>query len=41
MTISGIKGLTYIDNKEKYNIYKKISIQSENKENILACLIIE
>ena len=41
MTLSGIKGLTYIDNEEKYNLYKKISIQNENKESILACLIIE
>ena len=41
MSISGINGLTYIDNEEKYNLYSKISIKSDNKESILACLIIQ
>ena len=41
MLISGISGLTYIDNEEKYNLYNKISIKSDNKESILACLIIQ
>ena len=41
LSISGINGLTYIDNKEKINLYNKASIKSENKESILACLIIQ
>ena len=39
--ISGINGITYIDNEEKYNLYNKISIKSDNKESVLACLIIQ
>ena len=41
MSISGIKGLNYIDDDEKYNLYSKVSIKSDNKESILACLIIQ
>ena len=39
--ITGINGLTYLDNEEKYNLYSKISIKSDNKERILACFIIQ
>ena len=40
LTISGIKGCTYINNEEVYNIHNKILIETENENSILACLII-